>query len=96
MSDVAALWSRHAVGYRDNAYYLSRQDAVESNARTYARKLRIAITRARGVMVEDADGRTYYDCLAGAGSLALGHNHPFVHAALCRAIEEGCLSRPSI
>ncbi|HUN59608.1 MAG TPA: diaminobutyrate--2-oxoglutarate transaminase, partial [Candidatus Binataceae bacterium] len=69
--------------------YLSRQDAVESNARTYARKLRLAITRARGVMVEDADGRTYYDCLAGAGTLALGHNHPFVLAALHRAIEEG-------
>jgi diaminobutyrate-2-oxoglutarate transaminase len=89
MSDVAALWPRHAIGQRDNAYYLSRQDAVESNARTYARKLRIAITRASGMMIEDADGHTYYDCLAGAGTLALGHNHPFVLAALQRAIEEG-------
>ena len=40
-------------------------------------------------MVEDADGRTYYDCLAGAGVLALGHNHPFVLAAIQRAIDEG-------
>jgi diaminobutyrate-2-oxoglutarate transaminase len=89
MNDAASLWPRHDLGRRDNAYYLSRQDSVESNARTYARKLRIAITRARGVMVEDADGRTYYDCLGGAGVLALGHNHPFVLAAIQRAIDEG-------
>jgi diaminobutyrate-2-oxoglutarate transaminase len=89
MNDAVSLWPRHHLGLRDNAYYLSRQDAAESNARTYARKLRIAITRANGVMVEDADGRTYYDCLAGAGILALGHNHPLVLAALQRAIDEG-------
>ena len=47
MNDAASLWPRHDLGRRDNAYYLSRQDSVESNARTYARKLRIAITRAR-------------------------------------------------
>lgn len=28
--------------------------------------------------VEGADGRHYLDCLAGAGTLALGHNHPVV------------------
>jgi diaminobutyrate-2-oxoglutarate transaminase len=89
MPDIATLWSREAAHSGGNAHYLSRQDAVESNARTYAKRLRIAITRASGVFVEDADGRTYYDCLAGAGALALGHNHPFVVAALRRAIDEG-------
>jgi diaminobutyrate-2-oxoglutarate transaminase len=88
MIDVATLWSRRGRSPHGNAYYLSRQDAVESNARTYARKLRIAITRANGVFVEDADGRTYYDCLAAAGALALGHNHPGVLAALRRALDE--------
>jgi len=89
MPDIATLWSRNPAQSGGNAHYLSRQDAVESNARTYARRLRIAITRASGVFVEDADGRTYYDCLAGAGALTLGHNHPFVIAALRRAIDEG-------
>lgn len=71
-----------------NADYVARQEARESNARTYARRLRIAITRAKGVHVWDADGKRYYDCLAAAGTLALGHNHEFVREALIKAIED--------
>jgi diaminobutyrate-2-oxoglutarate transaminase len=89
MVDVGNLWPRSERGLHGNAYYLSRQSAVESNARTYAKKMPIAITRANGIFVEDADGRTYFDCLAAAGTLALGHNHPFVLAALRRALDEG-------
>ena len=37
---------------------------------------------AEGVLVTDADGKQYYDCLAGAGTLALGHNHPVVIEAI--------------
>lgn len=71
-----------------NAYFLERQAARESNARTYPRKLPIAIRRAGGIHVEDADGRRYIDCLAGAGALALGHRHPVVLEAVQRVFAE--------
>jgi diaminobutyrate-2-oxoglutarate transaminase len=61
----------------------------ESNARTYARWLRQTIVRGEGVRVFDAEGRPYYDCLAAAGTLVLGHNHPEVTAAVRDAIDAG-------
>jgi diaminobutyrate-2-oxoglutarate transaminase len=72
-----------------NAYYLKRQSGFESNARSYPRKLPIAIRRAEGIHVEDTDGRRYIDCLAGAGALALGHRHPVVVEAVRRAMDDG-------
>ena len=72
-----------------NEYFACRQDTRESNARTYARRMRLSIVRAQGVRVTDADGREYIDCLAAAGTLALGHNHPEVVAALRQALDDG-------
>jgi diaminobutyrate-2-oxoglutarate transaminase len=69
--------------------YLERQEAVESNARTYPRRLPLALKSARGIRVQDIEGREYIDCLAGAGALALGHHHPVVLEAIHRALEEG-------
>ncbi|MEY9876859.1 diaminobutyrate-2-oxoglutarate transaminase [Streptacidiphilus sp. MAP12-33] len=66
---------------------LGRQAARESAARTYARSLPIVPVRARGMTVEGADGRRYLDCLAGAGTLALGHNHPVVLQAIRAVLE---------
>jgi diaminobutyrate-2-oxoglutarate transaminase len=71
-------------------YYLDRQQQFESNARTYPRRLPLAIQKARGLYVTDMDGRIYLDCLAGAGTLALGHNHPVVIEAIQRHLEDGC------
>ncbi|GAA0411671.1 aminotransferase class III-fold pyridoxal phosphate-dependent enzyme [Streptomyces luteireticuli] len=48
----------------------------ERPARAHARALPIVPVRARGLMIEGADGRRYLDCFPGAGSLVLGHNHP--------------------
>ncbi|MER7758962.1 aminotransferase class III-fold pyridoxal phosphate-dependent enzyme [Streptomyces sp. NPDC097619] len=45
--------------------------------------------RARGLTIEAADGRRYLDCLSGAGTLALGHNHPVVLEAIRRVIDSG-------
>ncbi|MBY0514042.1 MAG: diaminobutyrate--2-oxoglutarate transaminase, partial [Gemmataceae bacterium] len=70
-------------------YYLDRQQAYESNARTYPRRLPIAIRKAKGLYLTDADGKTYMDCLAGAGTLALGHNHPAVVEAIRTHLDEG-------
>jgi len=67
-----------------SAELLARQDARESGARTYPRRLRIAIARAQGSYVEDLDGNVFIDFLNGAGSLPLGHSHP----ELLEAIQE--------
>lgn len=70
-------------------YYLDRQEQCESNARTYPRRLPLAIRRAAGLYVTDVDGKVYMDCLAGAGTLALGHNHPVVVDAIRRHLDDG-------
>jgi len=68
---------------------LRRQAARESAARTYARALPIVPVRARGLTIEGADGRRYLDCLSGAGTLALGHNHPVVLEAIRKVLDSG-------
>jgi diaminobutyrate-2-oxoglutarate transaminase len=73
------------------AQLLERQAQRESSARTYARALPVAPATAAGAVVTGVDGRTYIDCLAGAGTLALGHNHPEVVAALRATLESGAL-----
>lgn len=67
--------------------YLDRQNSIESNARTYPRRLPIALKSGRGVLVFDVEGREYIDCLAGAGTLALGHNHPVVTEVIRNALD---------
>ncbi|MEV6318899.1 diaminobutyrate--2-oxoglutarate transaminase [Streptomyces sp. NPDC051776] len=68
---------------------LARQRARESSARTYARSFPIVPVRAQGMVIEATDGRRYLDCLAGAGTLALGHNHPVVLDAVRRTVDSG-------
>ncbi|GJL60149.1 MAG: diaminobutyrate--2-oxoglutarate transaminase [Nitrospirales bacterium] len=70
--------------------YLARQAVHESNARSYPRRIPIAIHKAKGMFVHDTEGRVYIDCLAGAGALALGHNHPVVVEAIQREMAADC------
>jgi diaminobutyrate-2-oxoglutarate transaminase len=67
---------------------LDRQAVRESNARAYPRRLPIALASGRGVFVRDVEGRVYLDCLAGAGALALGHNHPVVIDSIRQALTD--------
>ncbi len=55
--------------------HLSAQDSARAEAR-------------QGIYVEDTEGRTFIDCLAGAGALALGHSHPVVIEAIQSALAE--------
>ncbi|MDD5037177.1 MAG: diaminobutyrate--2-oxoglutarate transaminase family protein, partial [Methylococcaceae bacterium] len=59
--------------------YLQR---VESNARTYARNFQRVFIGGSGVRVRDSEGNEFIDCLANAGALPLGHNHPEVREAV--------------
>lgn len=43
--------------------------------------------RGEGSYLYDAEGRKYFDCVSGFGSLNLGHNHPAVAEALVEAIK---------
>ncbi|MEJ9230080.1 aspartate aminotransferase family protein [Peribacillus butanolivorans] len=61
-----------------NDQLLEQQNTRESNARSYPRRLPMAIDQADGIYLTDMDGKRYIDFLAGAGTLALGHNHPAV------------------
>src|SRR5688572_29887421 len=67
---------------------LARQAQQESNARSYPRRLPLALRRARGIHVEDVEGRVFIDCLAWAGTLALGHNHPVVVQAMRGVLDD--------
>ncbi len=72
-----------------NETYLARQDQFESNVRSYPRKLPFAIAKAHGVWITDVENNQYLDCLAGAGTLALGHNHPDVLQSIQTVITSG-------
>lgn len=45
-------------------------------------------TRADGLWVWDSEGKRYLDCLAGFGSVNLGHNHPRLTARLHELLDE--------
>ena len=72
-----------------NAWFIGRQNDFESSARSYPRKFPVALTKAKGSWVEDADGKRYLDFLCGAGTLALGHNDDEVNNAMIDLISSG-------
>ncbi|GDY77612.1 hypothetical protein SAV31267_070970 [Streptomyces avermitilis] len=88
-SAVASLKREAEGAHAAHEGILRRQSARESAARTYARALPIVPVRARGLTIEGADGRRYLDCLSGAGTLALGHNHPVVLEAIRKVLDSG-------
>ncbi len=75
--------------HKSNPYYLDRQEKMESQVRSYPRKLPLAIAKAQGCWVTDVEGKEYLDCLAGAGTLALGHNHPAIIQAIRDTLDSG-------
>ncbi|MFD1887798.1 diaminobutyrate--2-oxoglutarate transaminase [Paenibacillus wenxiniae] len=68
--------------------YLKLQEQKESNARAYPRHFPLVISKAKGMIVTDTEGRQYYDCLAGAGTLALGHNPDVVVEAIREMLDQ--------
>jgi diaminobutyrate-2-oxoglutarate transaminase len=73
--------------YKSSTDILTRQAERESNARTYARNLGLVLASAQGIYVTDVDGNRYIDCLACAGALPLGHNHPVIKQAIINALD---------
>lgn len=81
-SKIVPKGGSRALSESSNHSYLERQAQRESNARSYPRRLPMAIREAKGIQITDVEGNVYFDCLAGAGTLALGHNHPVVIEAM--------------
>ena len=79
---------------RSNERLLDRQAERESNTRTYPRYIPMAIDRAEGVTLIDVEGNEYVDCLAGAGSIPLGHNHPAVVGPVRETLDRERLTHP--
>lgn len=73
---------------KTNQELLNQQEQRESNARSYPRRFPLAIQEAEGVYITDVEGNRYIDCLAGAGTLALGHNHPVVIEAMEKVLHD--------
>jgi diaminobutyrate-2-oxoglutarate transaminase len=89
ISSVPEQLAAPAEDFAERDGILRRQSLRESGARTYARSLPVVPVRARGMTIEGADGRRYLDCLSGAGTLALGHNHPVVLEAIRGVLDSG-------
>jgi 4-aminobutyrate aminotransferase-like enzyme len=61
---------------------LAKQAALESRAVIYSKAFPIGIESAKGSTVRDVDGNLYVDWISGICVLNLGHNNPYVAAAV--------------
>nr|WP_310732426.1 diaminobutyrate--2-oxoglutarate transaminase [Rubrivivax gelatinosus] len=62
-------------------------DAHESAVRSYCRSFPALFTRAKGARLHAADGRSWLDFFAGAGTLNYGHNPEFIKRRLVDYLE---------
>lgn len=57
---------------------LAAQQALEGSIVSYPRDMPIAISRAKGAIIEDVDGNRFIDFFSGAAVLNTGHCNPYV------------------
>ncbi|EGJ09389.1 MULTISPECIES: aspartate aminotransferase family protein [Rubrivivax] len=67
-------------------------DAHESAVRSYCRSFPALFTRAKGSRLHAADGRSWIDFFAGAGTLNYGHNPEFIKRRLVEYLEADGIS----
>jgi 2,4-diaminobutyrate 4-transaminase len=67
---------------------LAKQSALETKAVVYSKAFPIGIDSARGSTIRDVDGNTFIDWISGICVLNLGHNNPFITAAVKSQIEK--------
>jgi 4-aminobutyrate aminotransferase-like enzyme len=66
---------------------LAKQSALETRAVIYSKAFPIGIDSARGATIKDVDGNVFIDWVSGICVLNLGHNNPFITAAVKSQIE---------
>jgi diaminobutyrate-2-oxoglutarate transaminase len=92
MVDANSPKRGHIMTFLSHADHLDALDFLasrESNAKTYARTFNRMMARASLSSVWDVSGRQYIDCIACAGSLPLGHHHPYVMERVDQFIKSG-------
>jgi putrescine aminotransferase len=83
-----ALEATHSA--RDSQLFESYQKFINPTYPLFLKKLgldRVAV-KAEGVLINDAEGKTYIDCVGGYGLFNLGHNHPEILRALTDQLSE--------
>ena len=61
---------------------LARQSQLETRAVLYSKAFPFGIDSAKGATIKDVDGNTFIDWVGGICVLNVGHNNPFVTAAV--------------
>ena len=65
-----------------NSMSIVEKDEKYASFSTRIKYYPLVVSRAKGCMVEDADGNTYIDFLSSAAVVNVGHNHPAVVKAI--------------
>lgn len=73
----------------ESTAYQEQQQRRESNARSYPRRIPLALIKSHGIYLQDSENQIFIDGLAAAGTLALGHNHPEIIAAITKTLSSG-------
>ena len=66
---------------------LAKQSVLETRAVIYSKAFPIGIDSARGATIKDVDGNVFIDWVSGICVLNLGHNNPFITAAVKSQID---------
>ncbi len=66
---------------------LAKQSALETKAVIYSKAFPIGIDLAKGSTIKDVDGNLFIDWIAGICVINLGHNNPYVTAAVKSQID---------
>ena len=61
---------------------LAKQSSLETRAVIYSKAFPIGVDSAKGATIRDVDGNLYIDWISGICVLNLGHNNPYVTAAV--------------
>lgn len=77
LSEKAVIYSDGLPGARSKEI-LGFQQAHEGSIVSYPCSMPIAISRAKGAVIEDADGNLFLDFFSSAGVLNVGHCNPYV------------------
>ena len=67
---------------------LAKQRSLETRAVVYSKAFPFGIDSAKGATIKDVDGNVYIDWVSGICVLNLGHNNPFVTAAVKTQLEK--------
>ncbi len=88
-SALSFAFNPHLPRQLEENSYLQTQKHRESNARSYPRRIPLALTKGEGIYIQDTQQQVFIDALAAAGTLALGHNHAEINDTITRTLASG-------